>query len=225
MGDPRRIRSKYEGPRHPWERERLDEERVTVKEYGLKNKKELWKALAKLKHFSYEAKRLVNIQTEQAEKERKQILERAFRIGLLPRGSSISDMLGLTIKDILNRRLQTIVFKKGLARTINQARQMIVHRHISVSGKKITVPSYYVLLSEEPLVNFMTRSPFTDEMHPERTSAKASPQAKRKAEEKPAEKSAKPEQKEKAAEAKTEAKKAKPKEEKPKSEKKGESKK
>ena len=43
MGDPRKTRKKYDTPQHPWQKERMDQESVFLKEYGLKNKKEIWK--------------------------------------------------------------------------------------------------------------------------------------------------------------------------------------
>jgi small subunit ribosomal protein S4 len=192
MGDPRRLKSKYSGPGHPWQMARLEEERGIVKEYGLRNKKEIWKALAKLKHFSNRAKILVNLTSEQAEKEKKQLLEKVYGLGILSRGSGIGDILGLNVKNMLDRRLQTLVFKKGFARTISQARQMITHGHILIGNKKMSIPSYYVLIEEEGSINFSVKSPFTDEMHPERTSEKAVPKHKKKAEEKGEKKEEKP---------------------------------
>ena len=51
MGDPKKQRKKYTTPRHPWQRDRLDEERQLLKDYGLKNKKELWKFESLLRKF------------------------------------------------------------------------------------------------------------------------------------------------------------------------------
>ena len=40
MGDPRKLRKKYYPPSHPWQKIRIDEEKILMKDYGFKNKKE-----------------------------------------------------------------------------------------------------------------------------------------------------------------------------------------
>ncbi len=168
MGDPKRPRKKYETPPHPWIKERLDSERVLMRKYALKNKKELWRHETQLKEFRRRARRLLAARGKQAEIERKQLLQRLNRLGLLPADAVLDDVLSLTIEDILDRRLQTVVFKKGLARTIKQARQLIVHGHISVAGKIMRSPGYLVLKEEEDGIGYVKTSPFAKESHPER---------------------------------------------------------
>jgi len=168
MGDPRKFKSKYSGPGHPWQRARLEEERVLVREYGLSTKRELWKINSKLKDFATQAKRLIALRTVQAELEKKQLLDRVARLGLLPAGAKLDDVLALTVKDLLNRRLQTLVLKKGLARTPMQSRQFIVHEHVMVGPRKITAPSYLVPIVEEALVSFVANSSLANPEHPER---------------------------------------------------------
>jgi small subunit ribosomal protein S4 len=89
----------------------------------------------------------------------------------------------MTSKDILDRRLQTIVFKKGLTRSINQARQAVIHRHIAVGNNKITNTGYLVSGDEEQKVVFAIKSPFADEDHPERVPKEEAPAPKKKKEE------------------------------------------
>jgi small subunit ribosomal protein S4 len=168
MGDPRKFKSKYSGPGHPWQRARLEEEGVLAREYGLATKRELWKVASKLKTFASQAKRLIALRTVQSEREKKQLLDRVARLGLLPAGAKLDDVLALTVKDLLNRRLQTVVLKKGLARTPRQARQFIVHEHILVGSKKVSAPSYLVPVSEENLVSFVSNSSLANPEHPER---------------------------------------------------------
>ncbi|GAB6102721.1 30S ribosomal protein S4 [Thermococcus atlanticus] len=168
MGDPKRQRKRYETPSHPWIKERLDSERVLMRKYALKNKKELWKHETQLKEFRRRARRLLAARGRQAEVERQQLLQRLARLGLLPEGAALDDVLSLTLEDILERRLQTMVFKKGLARTVKQARQLIVHGHIEVAGQVIRSPSYLVLKEEETGITYARNSPFTKESHPER---------------------------------------------------------
>jgi len=205
MGDPRRIRSKFQTPTHPWQRERIDEERVLTNEYGLKNKKEIWKIRSKLRNFLMQTKKLVALTSKQAEKERKQLLDKVQRIGLLSAGAPLADILGLKVNDLMNRRLQTLVQKRGMARTVKQARQFIVHEHILVNNKKVTSPSYIVSVEEEPTIAFAPNAPLAKEDHPERVPPeKPTPKEKMDIEEKVEEKKESKEapKKEKQAEAK-----------------------
>lgn len=178
MGDPRTLKSKYSGPRHPWLRARLEEENILVREYGLKTKRELWKVSSKVKTFANQAKKLIATRTNQSEVEKKQLLDRLARIGLLPSGASLDDVLALNTKNLLDRRLQSLVVKKGLARTHNQARQYIVHAHVLVADKKVTAPSYIVPVAQEPTISFVSNSTLSNPEHPERT-IKAKPKPKR----------------------------------------------
>lgn len=168
MGDPRRIKSKYAGPRHPWIKTRIEEEKLLLKEYGLKNKKEIYKINSKLKNFTKQAKRLIAEKGKQAELEKTQLIGRLNRLGLVVTAAQLEDILSLTLKDFLNRRLQTIVHKKGYARTIKQARQFITHGHITVKNKPLTIPSYLVTVAEEPAIEFLEKSSLFSPEHPER---------------------------------------------------------
>jgi len=168
MGDPRKQRSKFSGPSHPWQRTRIEEEKEVTKEYGFRSKKEIWKMKSILRNFQTQAKKVIATKTEQGEKEKIQLLKKLNRLGLINEYSSVESILGLTLKDLLERRLQSIVFRKGFAKSMLQARQFIVHEHISIGNKKITMPNYLVDKAEEDLMGFSEISPFLDEMHPER---------------------------------------------------------
>lgn len=168
MGDPRKNRKKYTKPMHPWQRARIEEERELKKNYGVKNKKELWKISSKLKNFKEQAKKIIRTPSSQSEKEKEQLMSRLQRLGLLTGGATLDDILGLTLKNIMDRRLQTILVKKGLARTVRQARQFIIHQHIMVAGKMITSPSYLVSNEEESNISFASNSKFANPDHPER---------------------------------------------------------
>lgn len=167
MGEPRRITNKYETPRHPWQKQTIEAEKPLMQIYGLKNKKELWKAGSRLKSFKDNAKSLVARKGQQAEKERAQLLTKLKSYGLIE-SDALDEILGLQTEQLLNRRLQTIVHKKGLARSINQARQMITHRHILLKGKKITAPGILIKLEDEAKIEFYDGSSFNDPEHPER---------------------------------------------------------
>ncbi len=169
MGDPRKIKSKYKRPGQPWQKERIEEERILLREYGLKNKTEIYRARSKLKTFSDLAKKLIAARGSQAEKEKEQLLTRLARLGMVKQGAQLDDVLGVQLRNILERRLQTMVFRKGLARSVNQSRQLIVHEHIIVGSRKISSPSYNVPVSEEAAIAFVPTSSFANTAHPERT--------------------------------------------------------
>lgn len=173
MGSPRKIRSKFTGPSHPWRRTRIEAEKTIQKEYGLKNKKEIWKAASQIRRFTTQAKKLIgNRSAEQSKLEQKQLLDKLVNLGLLVHGSVLEDVLALTTKDLLDRRLQTLVFKKGFALTSDQARQFILHGHIQINGKKINIPSYFVSREEEFQISFNPLSALADAEHPERSKKK-----------------------------------------------------
>lgn len=168
MGSPKKIRRKYEKPMHPWQRERIEEEKPLVRKYGLKNKKEIWKIKSVLRGFTSQAKSLEGTATEQAKKESEQLLKKLVRLGLIKANAQLGDVLSLKAEDIFNRRLQTIVYSKGLARSSKQARQFIIHGHVGINEQKLDVPGYLVPLDEEPKIGFIANSSLVDPEHPER---------------------------------------------------------
>jgi small subunit ribosomal protein S4 len=192
MGHTKKIRKKYSTPTHPWQRERIIEEKDIQREYGLKNKKEIWKYSAKLKSARGQVKKIVaNIRLEQSAKERAQLMDKLLKYGIISKDSKVEDILDLKQKDFLERRLQTVVFRKGLARSVKQARQFITHGHILVNGKKVTAPAYFISKDEEAKLEFRPTSNLSKTDHPERTiKEKAEKEKKEKIikEEKPTEK-------------------------------------
>jgi small subunit ribosomal protein S4 len=149
VGDPRRIRKKYQKPRHPWRADRIEAEKKILREYGLKNKKEIWRVETILRNYRRQARNLLALRGEETGRKEKEILESLARLGLLKESASLDDVLALKTGDILNRRLQTVVYKKGLANTIKHARQLIVHGHVTVNEVKLTAPGYMVKADEE----------------------------------------------------------------------------
>ena len=119
--------------------------------------KEVWLAKAELRKIRGNARKLLAL-GESGKDEAKLILERVKKYGILKpaedRENTLDDLLALDVRDILERRLQTRVYKKGLARSIKQARQLIVHGFIAVNGRKVTVPSYMVPLSEDDSIEY-----------------------------------------------------------------------
>ena len=162
---------RYETPNHPYQGERIAQEGDLLGRYGLKNKEELWRAQSELRNYRREARRLIGEaqgDLTAAEAAGSEFLARLRRYGILSEGNDISRVLGLDVTDILERRLQTVVYRTGLASTPKQARQFIVHGHVTVDGARVTRPSKTVEIAEEDSIAFDDTSPLADELHPER---------------------------------------------------------
>ncbi len=177
MGDPKFSRRKYARPSSPWEAERIKTENELLKKYGLKNKKELWRSQAILRRFRQRARilqALIRAGDKQANKEKDELIARLGKMALLPmEGASLDDVLSLDVEAVLSRRLQTLAFVKGLSFTPRQARQFIIHGHVSVGTRTVRVPGYIVSREEEPSVTYDTRSPLANDLHPVRAAAAA----------------------------------------------------
>ncbi len=169
MGDPKFSKKTYSTPRHPWEKERIDAEREILIRYGLKNKRELWKGMAMLDSMRTQARQLqAKIRTNDpaSMKQLNALTTRLERYNISKNTGSLDDILSLNLDNVLERRLQTIVYRKSLAKTINQARQLITHGHISMNGRRVTIPGILVEQSEEDSIQYYENSVLTDELHP-----------------------------------------------------------
>ena len=143
----RRIRKKFKKPRSPWGIVKIRDERKLLNEYGLRRKKEMLIAQEILRRYRERARKLI---AEKDKEKEKVLIEKMASIGLLTKKeSTLDDILALNIMSILDRRLQTLVFRKGLAKTPRQARQFIVHGHVSVAGRRTKFPSYLVPVEHE----------------------------------------------------------------------------
>jgi small subunit ribosomal protein S4 len=168
MGDPKKQRKKYETPRFPWRIDILQAELKLLGQYGLRNKRELWRHKTTLSKFRGIARSILGMPEKEGQKLKEQLLNRLNRLGILPETAALDDVLDLAIEDILERRLQSLVFQNGLAKSVYQARQLITHGHIAIVGKKITSPSYLVLRDEEAHITYVPTSPIQNSDHPMR---------------------------------------------------------
>ena len=160
MGDPRKPRKKWEGPSHPWVKEVLLEEMRLVGEYGLRNKRELWIAKSFLRRIRARARGLLALPPEERGRLEKPLISRLYKLGLLPsEDATLDDVLRLTVRDVLERRLQTIVYRKGLASSLYHSRQLIVHGHIAIGSRRVRSPGRLVTREEEKLVGYYPHSP------------------------------------------------------------------
>ena len=152
MGDPSKPRKKFAKPLKPYDKSRIEEEAEIVKKYGLKNKRELWTAKTTIDTIRSQVKKLILHPEEKDE-----LFNRLLNLGLINPESTIDDVLALAKENLLERRLQTIVFKKGLAKTVKEARQMIIHRKIKVLDRTITIPGYLVKVNEEMGITLLSK--------------------------------------------------------------------
>jgi small subunit ribosomal protein S4 len=168
MGDPKRQRRKFDTPRFPWRKDILDEELKLLGTYGLRNKHELWRHETQLSKFRGIARSLIGRPAEERMKMENELLTRLKKIGILQETAVLDDVLDLSIEDLLERRLQTMVFRKNLTKTVHQSRQLITHGHITLDNRRVTVPGYVVSREEEKTLAYALESQFTNAEHPTR---------------------------------------------------------
>lgn len=147
MGDPKKPRKKYERPYKPWDKIVLEETNRLAGYYGLRNKRELWRASYLAKKYRRIAREVLASPEEGVMVD--PIIRRLQKLGIVGKDATLDDLLDLTVEQFLERRLQTIVWKKGFAKTPYMARQLITHGHIRVNGRRIKQPGYLVTLDEE----------------------------------------------------------------------------
>ncbi|RZD37615.1 MAG: 30S ribosomal protein S4 [Methanobacteriota archaeon] len=174
MGDPKFPSKHYNTPSHPWQKIRIEQESNLVNQYGLKNKKEIWRADTKVREMRRQARKLnANSSETQAQKEKVLLLAKLNRLGMLEQDSALEDVLRMSPENILDRRLQTQVYLQGLSSTVKQARQLIVHGHISVDGAVTRVPGMTVTRLQEKNLTYSPSSALNSDLHPVRPGAKA----------------------------------------------------
>ncbi len=152
MGDIKRKRKMFSRPKKLFDRTRMDEENILIKKYGLKNKREIWKAKTAVSKIRRRAKGLIG----SGDTDQRAFFDKLNKMGMGI--SDISDILALTEENIFERRLQTFVFKKKLATTVKGARQLIVHKNILVEGKVVNIPSFVVTLNLENKIMLKEKS-------------------------------------------------------------------
>jgi len=174
MGYPGKNHKSYQTPKRPFEKTRIESETRLVIEYGLRNKREVWKAQADLRKYRKAARNLLVLASSAADRElfeskKNELISHLQRAGLLGPDADIDDVLSLRVQTQLERRLQTLVHRKGLARSPKQARQLVTHGHIAISGRRTSIPGYRVTRIEEGTISYYGKSPFLSDSHAEKT--------------------------------------------------------
>jgi small subunit ribosomal protein S4 len=149
MGDPHKPKKTYNRPRRIWTSDQLSSELYIIGSYGLRNKRELWKAQTKVAGFRNQARHLLSLTTEDRHQKETRLLNYLNRFGLVNEAATLDDILNLKIEDLLERRLQTIVMRKTRTISPYQARQLVVHRHVSIGNRFVNLPGYITKKEEE----------------------------------------------------------------------------
>ena len=172
MGDPKFARSKTQTPTHPWKQARIDEEHALKEKYGLKKiggMKEIWREKSALRRHRNQAMKLIGrVDTSEGHfaREKIDLINSLCRKGLLVEGASIDDVLQINVEHMLSRRLQSVVYYRGLAPSMRAARNMIVHGHISIGEQRMTVPGYHIKKDAEEILKYSSNSVYNDPNHP-----------------------------------------------------------
>lgn len=164
----KKLKKQYETPSEAWDEDRIEQEKELIEEFGLRNKREVYKAESELRGLRRQARKAVAADDDE---QIQPLLDRAHNLGLIKEDGSIEDVLSLDTREILNRRIQTAVERKGYADTVKEARQLVVHGHIFVDGQKVNVPGY--LLTQEEEKELELRMPEPDETEEESSEEEA----------------------------------------------------
>jgi len=171
MGDPRKQKKKYVSPQRPFDSDRFEQELQLIGSYGLRNKKELWRHRTDLSHYRRQARTLLALPKEERQRLESELIDKLARLGILAGEPSLDSVLDLELEDVLERRLQTIVFRMGMASSVYHARQLVTHGHIALDGARVMSPSRIVTLPEQDRLSYSEKSALNDESHPARIAA------------------------------------------------------
>jgi small subunit ribosomal protein S4 len=160
MGDPKNFRRIWRKPKRPFNFDLKMEELKLLGTFGLKTKRELWKARTELSRVRNQARSLLALREEVREKEEPILIHSLSRVGLVQHDATLDDVLNLEIDDLLSRRLQTITTRKFFFKTPYQARQAISHGHIMIGDRTVNIPSYVVKVDEEDKIKLTPESIF-----------------------------------------------------------------
>lgn len=149
MGSKKRLRKLYERPLRLWDKDRIELETKLKEEYGLKNSRELWRMQTILRKIRREARRLLSSKGADLEKRKELLLSRVRKFLVKKQEITLDDILALQTRDILERRLETVVVRKHMAKTAKMARQYLTHGHVAIGGQVVSSPSYLVSFEEE----------------------------------------------------------------------------
>jgi small subunit ribosomal protein S4 len=159
MGDPKKQRKKYETPRHPWRKAQIEDELRLIGDYGLRNKIELWRYRTEISLIRGIARSLLAKTEEARSRTEKELLTSLIQLGILSGDATLDHVLDLDVTKLLERRLQTVVARSGMAKSMHHARQLIIHGHVSISGRSVSIPGYLVRKEDRPEITLPPSGP------------------------------------------------------------------
>ena len=160
MGDTKNFRRVWKKPKRPFNFELKMEELKILGTFGLKTKRELWKARTELSRVRNQARSLLALSQDVRNKEEPILMNSLSRIGLVEQNAALDDVLNLEINDLLSRRLQSVIMRKLYFKTPYQARQAVSHGHIMIGDRIVNIPSYVVKVDEEDKIKLTPESIF-----------------------------------------------------------------
>src|SRR5512137_415397 len=130
MGYPGKNHKSYQTPKRPFEKTRIESETRLVIEYGLRNKREVWKAQSYLRKYRKGARDLLAIMSSTVDRtlfeaKKAELISHMQRSGLLGPDADIEDVLALKVQTPLERQLKRMVKRKGLDRSHKQERRIM----------------------------------------------------------------------------------------------------
>ncbi|MCL5427866.1 MAG: 30S ribosomal protein S4 [Candidatus Marsarchaeota archaeon] len=152
MGAPKRRRRKYDRPSFMWSKQRIEEEHKLRDDYGLKNLSELWKAASEIRRIRRRMREVLSGRLDDGVG--KDIIAKLAREGIVGENATFDDILVIKPESVLERRLQTVVYRKGMAKTLRQSRQLIAHGFIAINGRRVKSPGYIVRKTEEGIISY-----------------------------------------------------------------------
>ena len=162
MGDTKNFRRVWKKPKRPLNFDLKMEELKILGTFGLKTKRELWKARTELSRVRNQARSLLALRQDVRDREEPILLKSLSRVGYVEPDATLDDVLNLELSDLFSRRLQTVVQKKFFFKTPYQARQAVSHGHILIGDRIVNIPSYVVSVDEESKVKLTTESIFNE---------------------------------------------------------------
>ena len=165
MGDPKKKHKRYTTPKRPYDIANLEEELKLIGAYSLRNKRELWSHRTELSTMRRRARQLLSMDPVAREDAEKEMIRKLSGMGLVSERADLDDILELSVQDLMERRLQTFIFRRGMAKSLHQARQLITHGHIAISGRKVKAPSYMVTVEDEANLDYAESSPLAAKTH------------------------------------------------------------
>eukprot|EP00703_Trepomonas_sp_PC1_P004844 JAP91762.1 Ribosomal protein S9 [Trepomonas sp. PC1] len=161
-----RLRSSsksFNTPRRPFNSPRIKSELELVGKYGLRCKREIYRAKFMLSKIRKTARKLLTLEAENPIRkfEGDALMRRLHVLGVLENDKNELDyVLSLKIDDLLKRRLQTVISDNSTTKTIHQARVWIKHGHIQVGNNTVNVPGFLVRSASEKYIKIAEQSPF-----------------------------------------------------------------